>query len=48
MELVLKYRNGLVILKERIESIHGYIRIKSSPDTGTIIEIEIPITGKLK
>ncbi len=42
-----KYQgNGLMILKERIESIHGEILINSSLNIGTMIEIEFPISCK--
>ena len=37
--------NGLMILKERIESIQGDIKICSSHFNGTIIEIEIPLAS---
>jgi signal transduction histidine kinase len=37
--------NGLMILKERIESIQGDLKISSSHFNGTMIEIEIPIAS---
>jgi signal transduction histidine kinase len=37
--------SGLVGLKDRAEALGGQIAVKSSPDAGTAVRVELPLSG---
>jgi two-component system NarL family sensor kinase len=37
---------GLVSIKERVQLVHGFLSVKSAPEQGTRIEVDVPISWK--